>query len=111
MKNNGTMYQRLLDNEIYYPEEVFPFEYEKIELFACEDKGKWVVTEKKVGYAIAYGESLEDVSSIAIARINVITAKKVKKLIREAVKNTKEGLFYDYEIKEWKKPSEFVTAC
>ena len=109
MKNDGTMYLRLYNDKIFYPEEVYPFEYEKIELFASENKGEWGVTERKSGFRIGrFGNTQEDAINAAKGVINFQTPKLVKKCIREAVKNIKAGLVYDNDAKEWRKPIEQV---
>jgi hypothetical protein len=109
MQNNGTMYLRLFSNEIFYPEEVFPFEYEGIELFASEDKGEWRVTEKKTGFRIGgFGETQQDAIDSAKYVIKLHTSKLTKKAIRETLKNIKAGLVYDSHAKEWREPIEQV---
>jgi hypothetical protein len=109
MKNDGTMYLRLRSDEISYPEDVFPFEYEGISMFASEDKGEWGVTEKKSGFRIGrYGVTQEDAVNAAKGVINFQTPKLVRKYIRETLKNIKAGLFYDADAKEWRKPMEQV---
>jgi len=109
MENNGTMYLRLLDNEIYYPVEVFPFEYENIGLFASEDKGKWGVTERKTGFRIGgYGVTQEDAINATKSVINFQTPKLARKCVNDAVKNIRAGLVYDGDAKEWREPIEQV---
>lgn len=109
MQNDGTMYLRLFSNEIFYPENVFPFEYEGIELFASETKGRWAVTEKKTGFRISgFGQSQEGVVDSAKTIINRHTPKLTKKCIRDTVKNIKAGLVYDSDAKEWREPIEQV---
>jgi predicted metal-dependent RNase len=109
MQNNGTMYLRLYSNEIFYPEEVFPFEYEGMEFFASENKGEWAVTEKKTGFRIGrYGNTQEDAVNAAKGTIIFQTPKLARKCIRETLKNIKAGLVYDSDAKEWREPIEQV---
>lgn len=109
MKNDGTMYLRLHSDEIFYPEEVFPFEYLGISLFASEGDGGWGVTERKSGFRIGrYGVTQEDAVNAAKGVINFHTSKVVKKHIKDAVKNIKAGLVYNSDTKEWQEPIEQV---
>jgi len=109
MINDGTMYLRLMSNEIYYPEDVFPFEYENIGLFTSEDKGKWGVTERKTGFRIGgYGATQEDAINAAKGVINFQTPKLARKRVNDAVKNIRAGLVYDSNAKEWCEPIEQV---
>jgi hypothetical protein len=109
MKNDGTMYLRLRSDEISYPEDVFPFEYEGIELFASKSEGLWGVTERKTGFRIGrYGNTQEDAVNVVKGVINFQTPKLVRKSIRETLKNIKAGLFYDADAKEWREPMEQV---
>ena len=109
MKNDGTMYLRLMSDEISYPEDVFPFEYENIGLFASEDKGKWGVTERKTGFRIGgYGATQQDAVDNAKSVINSQTPKLARKCVNDAVKNIRAGLVYDGDAKEWREPIEEV---
>lgn len=109
MKNDGTMFLRLFSEEIYYPEEVFPFEYKKIMLFTSNTDGYWRVTEKRTGFRIGeYGHTEEEVIKSVKSAINFRTPAVVKRLIRDAAKNIKAGLVYDGDSKEWREPIEQV---
>ena len=108
MDNDKTYYRRLFngnDYKIEYPNEVFPFEYHKIQLFTSEKDGEWVATEVKTGYKLggvcATQQEAEDAARAAIDKHGI---NPTKHSIKEALLSIKQGLFYDEVEKKWQKP-------
>jgi len=84
-----------------YPEEIYPFSYEDIDLFTHEYDHKWRVTEFKTGCKMGEGSTPEDARLDAEANINTIGISQVKNNILITLSRIFEG--FEYINQEWVK--------
>jgi hypothetical protein len=97
-----------IKSERIYPEEVYPFEYEGIELFAHKYKKAWGVTEFKTGCAMGHGKDREEAEQDAIAGINTIGVRNIKNSIVLTLSIIFEGFEYDVSKHDWVKREKVI---
>ena len=107
MQNDKTYYKRMSQDRIDYPNEVFPFEYHKIQLYSSQNDEGWSVTEVKTGYRIGnICSTQQEAENSAREIVDAHGINPTKQSIKIALANIKQGLIYDVEGKQWQKPME-----
>ena len=89
------------DSQREYPQEVFPFGMDSIELFIHGKDGAFTVTEKSTGCRIASGEDMDSVRADAQRVLDAYGHGEFIELIKRILRNLNDGLEYDYSEKKW----------
>ena len=99
---NQTETDRLsLNGKREYPEEIFPFGNEDIELFAHHAEKVWRVTEKKTGLLICLGADMDSVVKEAHQFMETYGKDKFIELIKDTLAKLNDGKEFDYQKQEW----------